>query len=137
MVVCIQEPFLGSRNISHSRFNLYWPSGTDKRRDMRVFTAVRKDIVNQVTVENRSDLTSHPYCLILDLKETYPESSKKLPRKTRVVNVYDNKLREGYPWQRSTTRVRRAIEDMSWRLIIQGRVLIVGDVNAHSTIWNP
>ncbi len=24
-VVCIQEPFLGNRNISHSGFNFYWP----------------------------------------------------------------------------------------------------------------
>ena len=104
---------------------------------MRVLTAVQKNIVNQVTIENQSDLASHPYCLILDLKEPYPESSKKLPRRTRIVNVYDNKLGEGYPWQRLTTRVRRVIEDMSWTSIIRGRVLIVGDVNAHSTMWNP
>ena len=27
-VVCIQEPFLGIRNLSHAEFNLYWPAGT-------------------------------------------------------------------------------------------------------------
>lgn len=28
-VVCIQDPFFGSRSISHPGSNLYWPSGTD------------------------------------------------------------------------------------------------------------
>ena len=51
-VVCIQEPFLGNRSISHSGFNLYWPSGTDNRKDMRVLTAVRKDILNKVIINN-------------------------------------------------------------------------------------
>ena len=84
-VVCIQEPFLGSWSISHSGFKLYWPSGTDKRRDMRVLTAVRKNIVNQVTIENRSDLASHPYCLILDLKEPYQESSKNCQERRELL----------------------------------------------------
>ena len=104
-VVCIQKPFLGIWSISHSGFNLYWPSGMDKRRDIQVLTTVQKDIVNQITIENRSDLASHPYCLILDLKEPYLKSSKKLPRRTRIVNFYDNKLGEGYLWQGSTTRI--------------------------------
>lgn len=51
-VVCIQEPFLGNRDISHSGFNLYWPSGTDNRKDMRVLTAVKKDIISTVVIEN-------------------------------------------------------------------------------------
>lgn len=28
----------------------------------------------------------------------------------------------------------RVIQDLSWRSIIRGRILIVGDMNAHSTI---
>ena len=43
-VVCIHEPFLGNRSLAHAGFNLYWPSGTDNRKDMRVLIAVRKDI---------------------------------------------------------------------------------------------
>ncbi len=135
-VVCIQEPFLGNRSISHSGFHLYWPAGTENRRDMRVLTAVRKDIVSGVIVENRTDLASHPYCMVLDFKEPYQEPGK-LPRRTRVVNLYDNKLGEGYPWQGTSTQVRRAIEDIGWRSIIKGRILIVGDINAHSTMRNP
>ena len=107
-VVCIQEPFLGNRNISHSGFSLYWPFGTDNCKDMRVLTAVRKDILNKVITDNRTDLVSHLYCLVLDFKELHPVT-RKVVRKTRVVNLYDNKVARGQVWQRSSSIVRRAI----------------------------
>ena len=135
-IVCIQEPFLGNRSISHSRFNFYWPSGTDDRRDMRVLIAVRKDILNTVIIENRTDLVSHPYCIVLDVKELDPISGR-YSRKTRVVNLYDNKIGNGCIWQGTSFILRRAIPDISWRLVIKGRVLIIGDMNAHSPVWNP
>ena len=135
-VVCIQEPFLGNRSISHSGFNLYWPSGTENRKDMRVLTAVRKDILSKVIIDNRTDLVSHPYCSVLDIKELHPVSRKVL-RRNRVVNLYDNKIGRGQVWEGSRPTVRRAIQDVCWRPIIRGRVLIVGDVNAHSPMWNP
>ena len=90
-VICIQEPFLGNRSIAHSGFNLYWPSGTNNRKDMRVLIAVRKDILSKVVIENRTDLVSHPYCMVLDIRELHPQSGKCL-RKIRVVNLYDNKV---------------------------------------------
>ncbi len=135
-IVCIQEPFLGNRYISHSGFNLYWPSETDSRKDMRVLTAVRKDIISRVIVENRTNLISHPYCMALDIKEPHPKSGKFL-RKTRIVNLYDNKVGRGQLWEGLTNSIRRVIQDIPWNLVIRGRVLIVGDMNAHSPMWNP
>jgi len=32
---------------------------------------------------------------------------------------------------------RRAIEDINWDSAIQGRVVLLGDFNAHSPVWNP
>ncbi len=81
-VVCIQKPFLGNRSITHSGFNLYWPSGTDSRKDMRVLAAVRKDILNRIVIDNRTDLVSHPYCLVLDIKELLLEQVKEVTRKS-------------------------------------------------------
>ncbi len=72
----------------------------------------------------------------MDLKESYQKSGKR-PRRTKIVNLYDNKLEEGYPWQGTSIRVQRVIQDMEWKSIIRERVLIVGDINAHNTIWNP
>ena len=136
-MVCIQEPFLGNRSIAHSGFNLYWPFGTDNRKDMRVLMVVRKDILSKVVVENRTDLVSHPYCMIFDVKELHTQSGKCL-RKTRVVNLYDNlKVGKGQQWEGPSPGIRRAIQDIAWRLIIKGRVLIIGDMNAHSSMWNP
>lgn len=103
---------------------------------MRVLTAVRKDIISTAVIENRTDLVSHPYCMVLDIKELHPQSGKSL-RKTRVVNPYDNKVGRGQLWEGSTSSVCRVIQDISWRAVIRGRVLIVGDMNAHSPIWNP
>ena len=88
-MVCIQEPFIGNRSISHSGFNLYWPISGENRKDIRVLTAVRKEIANNVVLDNRSDLANYPYCLILDIEELYPRTRKSV-RKTRVVNMYDN-----------------------------------------------
>ena len=135
-IVCIQEPFLGNRSIAHAGFNFYWPSGISNRKDIRVLVAVRKDIVNTVIVENRTDLVSHPYCLVLDIKELDRQRQRCI-RRTRVVNLYDSKVGEGQTWQGSSPTVRRAMQDIPWRSVIKGRVLILGDMNAHSTMWNP
>lgn len=135
-VVCIQEQFLGNKDLSHVGFNLYWPSGVHNRKDNRVLVAVRKDILNKIIVKNQTDLVSHPYCMALDITEFGSLLSGR-KRKTRIINVYDNKIGEGQRWQGSSPRVRRAIEDMSWQSLIKHRVLIVGDMNAHSTMWNP
>ena len=113
-IACIQEPFLGNRHVSHSGFNLYWPSGTDNRKNMQVLTAVRKDILNIVLIENRSDLVNHPYCLVLDIKELHLRSGKAL-RMTRVVNLYNNKVGRGQFWEGSSPTVRRTMDDISWR----------------------
>ena len=40
LMVCIPEPFIGNRSISHSGFNLYWPMTGEKRKDIRVLMAI-------------------------------------------------------------------------------------------------
>ena len=127
---------MGNRSLAHIGYNLYWPFGTDNRKDMQVIIAVRKDIPNTIIVENQTDLISHPYCICLDIKEIDGQTERRL-RKTRVINLYDNKIGRGQLWEGSSPTPRRAIQDICWRSIIRGRVLIVGDMNAHSPIWNP
>ena len=36
-----------------------------------------------------------------------------------------------------SSTIRQAIQDIPWRLVIRGRVLIIGDMNADSPMWNP
>lgn len=135
-IVCIQEPFLGRKVLSHAGFSLFWPSGTHERKDNRVLIAVKKDLLNKTIVENRTDLVSHPYAIVLDITEREVRA-KGQKRRTRIVNVYDNKLGRGQTWGGSDPRLRRAIQDISWEQILKGRVLVLGNMNAHSPMWNP
>ena len=91
LIVCIQKPFLGNRSLPHTGFNLYWLSGTDNQRDMRVLIVVQKNILDRVIIDNQTDLISHLYCLYLDINEFDPKSRKNL-RKIRIINLYDNKV---------------------------------------------
>ena len=84
-------------------------------------------------MDNMTNLVDHPYFLTLDIRDI-DNRTNKLARRTRVINVYDNRVRQGCTWEGSTTRNRRALEDILWDRVIRGRVLLVGDMNAHSLI---
>jgi len=56
-MVCLQEPYIGS-DFSHGGYWLYWPGG--ERRKNRVVIAVRRDLLEQLIFEARTDLMDHP-----------------------------------------------------------------------------
>lgn len=66
---------------------------------------VQKDIVDEIIVENWSNLTNHPYYLIIDIKKFYPRLRKSSQR-TRVVNIHNNTIDEGHAWQGYTTIIQ-------------------------------
>ncbi len=74
-IVMVQEPFIGSREICHSGFNFYWLPG--ERKEIRVMTAVRKDLGDKIIVDHRTCLIHHPYFMLLEICELDPRS--KLP----------------------------------------------------------
>lgn len=90
---------MGNRSLAYAGFNLYWPFGMDNRKDMQDLIVVRKSRLSRVVIENRTDLVSRPYYIVLDVKELHPQSRKYL-RRTRVVNQYDNKVGKGQLWGR-------------------------------------
>ena len=51
--------------------------------------------------------------------------------------MYDNREGRDCTWDGGINRIRRALEDINWEPVIRGRVLIAGDINAHSPVWNP
>ena len=85
-------------------------------------------------METRSDLVDHPYIQVIDIWELDLGGNKS--RKTRIINVYDNWVGDGYQWRGDKDGKRRAIEDVSWDKVIEKRTLLVGDFNAHSPYWN-
>jgi hypothetical protein len=101
----------------------------------RVAVAIRRDLFNQAVVEARTDLIDHPYIMAMDIWELGRAKEKK--RRTRVINCYDNWLGPGLCWQGDIEERRRAIEDVHWDSVLEGRCLLLGDFNAHSPLWNP
>lgn len=114
-IVCLKETFIRNRNITHSAFNFYQPCGL--RTEARVLTAVKKELVNKIMVENRTNLVNHLYFLVLDIRDLDGKSYRPT-RRARVINIYDNRVGQGCTWERETPQNCRAIGD-----IIQDRVI--------------
>lgn len=93
----IQKPFLGKKNLAHARFNFYWPVETYDQKNNCVLIVVKKYLLNKIVVKYQTDLVSHPYGMVLDITDgkIYGKRKKK---KTRIVNIYDNKLEERQIW---------------------------------------
>lgn len=62
--------------------------------------------------------------------------SKKYIRKIRIVNLYNNKVGKRQLYEKLYQTARWAIQNIFWRLVIQKQILLVGDMNANSYIWN-
>lgn len=66
-VVMLQEPFIGNQELFHSAFNFYWPQRD--RTATRTMIAVRKDLLDKIVVEHRTDLVNHPYFILLEIRD--------------------------------------------------------------------
>lgn len=88
-IVMLQQPFIGTWEINHMAFNLYWSQAG--RKEIRFMTVVRKELTDKIVVEHRTDLINHPYVMLLEIRELDPRS-KKPARKTQIVNVYDHRV---------------------------------------------
>ena len=127
-IVCLQEPARGRAGdlVSHPGFHIF-KSQPQEGRLGRVWTAVRLDA--PVIVEERSDLGCTPDVQTFDVYEKKKRNGEwRKGRRTRLVNVYDQNIRqEGQP--------RRAIDEVNWATVIRGRTILCGDFNAHSPVW--
>lgn len=75
---------------------------------MQVLIAVKKDILNKIIFENFTDLVSHSYYIILDIREL-SSVSRKYSRRTRLVSLYDNKIGNRCVWEGSSSTIKQAI----------------------------
>lgn len=78
-IILLQEPFIGIRELVHNAFNFYWPQRD--RTAIRVMTAVRKDLLDKIVIEHRTDLVNHPYFIFLEIRDL-DQRSKWPGRKT-------------------------------------------------------
>ena len=132
-IIMIQELFISNCEILHNRFNFYWLQ--NERKNIKVMTSVRKTRGNKIVVDHRTNLINHHYVILLEIQEL-DSQSKKNGRKTRIVNAYDNQIGRSCIWYSKTSHTRRALKDINQNLVIQSQVLIAGDMNMHSLLWN-
>ena len=64
---------------------------------MWVLTAVKKHIFNDIIIENWIDKVIYSDCMVLDMRK-YNLVSGKYFGKTKVVNLYDNKIGNECVW---------------------------------------
>ena len=133
-ILCLQEPYIGSGGMSHPAYDFRF-STVGERRQQRVAIGIKKDLGGRIMAETRSDLVDHPYIQVVDVWEL--DIHKKKKRRTRLVNIYDNWVGRGQLWQGEAEEKRRAIQDVDWETVIEGRTILMGDFNAHSIYWNP
>lgn len=117
-IICIQEPFLGKKNLAHRRFILYWPAGAYDCKDKWVLIAIRKDLLNKIIVKNQTDLVSHPCNIMLDITKRQIHTTSQRKR-TGIVDIYDNKLGKRQTWEDLDQKIRWAIQNISWKSIIR------------------
>lgn len=62
-------------------------------------------------IDNRTDLMEHPYFLALDIRDIDGQTNKPL-RRTRIVNVYDNRVGQGCTWEGNFPQNWRAFKNI-------------------------
>ncbi len=114
--ICLQEPYTGKNPISHLGYVFYWPE-TGKQSEKRVSIAIKRDIMAQLIIEARTDLINHPYALVLDIWDIQPNTKTK-KRRTRLINIYDNRIGLGTCYKGNADRTWRAMEDIQWQPLL-------------------
>ena len=130
-IIMVYELFIGNQEISQSKFNFYWPK--EKKKNIRVMMAIRKELVDKIIVDYWINLVNHSYFMLLEIWEL-DLWLKRPGKKTQVINVYGNWVGRDCIWDSRIYFTKRALKDVNWKPVIQGRVLIAGDINAHSLI---
>lgn len=69
--------------------------------------------------------------------ESWKNEGEQKKRSTQIINVCENHLRADHLWaQVGNTNQRRAMGDANWDSLVEGKVILLGDFNAHSREWN-
>lgn len=64
-IILLQEPFISNWKLVHSTFDIYWPKG-DKIA-ICVMTVVRKNLLNKIVVEYKTNLVNHLYFIFPEI----------------------------------------------------------------------
>lgn len=85
-LACLQEPYV-DMEFRHGGYQMDWPEAGSLRA-RRVAIAIRRDLLDKVIVEARTDLLDHPYFMVMDVWEL--NRAREKVRRTQTVDRYDN-----------------------------------------------
>jgi hypothetical protein len=117
-------------SFSHPDYEIKWPEKAENK-EKRVLIAIRKNLLIKVMMEAYLDLVNHSYVLALDIWDLQPNTQKKA-RGTRLINCYNNRISLNTTYYRNIDSNKRAIDDINWENLIQGRAILLSDFNAYS-----
>jgi hypothetical protein len=139
-IVLIQEPPMGKRRkITAGNYSLYKPENSEKyNRVPRVWLAIHKQSEkDKYILEERNGLSESPDIQIFDIYQKIRLQNRgetkrnwKKGRRTRIVNIYDQKIKKN-----PTERRRGMMELKNWQEIIDKPTILAGDFNAHDPTW--
>lgn len=67
----------------------------NNQKNTHVLIVVKKDILKKIIIDNQNNLVYYLYYIILDVKKRNL-GSRKYSKKTKDVNLYNNKTRNRY-----------------------------------------
>lgn len=68
-------------------------------------TAVRKDLLDKIIVKYKTDLVNHHYFILVEIQDL-DQQLKRLKKKTQVLNIYNNWVKQRSTWTGNTLRVK-------------------------------
>lgn len=66
-IIMVRNLLISNQEIYHSRFNFYWPQ--DDRKNIKVMMAIRKNLMDKIVINHRTDLGNHLYFILLEIRE--------------------------------------------------------------------
>lgn len=70
---------------------------------------MKRELKIKIFVKNQIDLVDHLYFVALDI-QIIDEQSIKSTKRTRVINIYNNLVGQGYTWIENTLQNGRALK---------------------------
>lgn len=71
---------------------------------------MRKDLLDKIVIEYRTNLVNNLYFILFEIWNL--DQQLWLDKKMRILNIYDNRVRQKYTWTSNITRVRRILKDI-------------------------
>lgn len=75
-------------------------------------------MLNKIIIKNRIDLISYFYYMLINIIK-FKTFLGMYKRKTRVINIYNNKIRKNQKWQSLNSKKKYILKNINWQFMIK------------------